>query len=167
MMLARDYYITIGTDIMALLILLGLWLVPKSQGEKEGSQSNHLKKKFQENSAGSSDGENRKDYTGTRIFGVMSLFIIVGAVFDIISAVMEYYVRGRELMLVMVSYNAVEICTLWFLFCLMLYSDFRLFESRAHLWRHYRPYLIPVGISTLIYIINIFTGILFTVPRVL
>ena len=49
------------------------------------------------------------------------------------------------------------------LLVLILYGDFKLNRSRDHLIRRYTVLLAPVGIVFLVYIINLFTGILFTV----
>ena len=137
MLIKDEYFVTIALDIVTVQILLGISLIPK-YGKKKGD-------------------------TGQQIFAGMGICIVTGAVFDLICRILAGNTYGWGRPVIFISRTIAEIAILVFLFFLLLYADYSLFSSRYHLKRHFGPYLIPLGIFALAYIINLFTGILFTV----
>ena len=139
MVIAEEYVVSLAFDLIAVLILFGMCIVPKNKEEKEK--------------------------TGTLIFVSMGICIIVGSIFDIFCCMLvdTSYAWGEAA--VYISRTVSEFAILLFLFFLLLYTDYKLFGSRDHLRRHFGIFLIPPGLIIILYIINLFTGILFGVDE--
>ncbi|MCR5402404.1 MAG: hypothetical protein K6E91_01105 [Butyrivibrio sp.] len=139
MIMQSEYSLTIVINLMALLIVFGLWITPT--------------------------GNAKKGSTETGLFAVMGISIVFGALCSMVRHIMPYTFYGRGMTVTLISITVAELSTISFLYGLLLYSDFRLFGSRDHLLRHYRKYLIPVYLLVFVYLINLFTGILFAVEE--
>ena len=63
------------------------------------------------------------------------------------------------------SLTVLDIAIVFMVYQWMLYVDFRLYESRDQLTRRYRWMIIPLAVILLLLIVNIFTGILFSVQQ--
>lgn len=64
-------------------------------------------------------------------------------------------------MLLSITVGRMAVLTLLFLW--ILYVDYRLNRSRDHLIRRYPVLLVPMGIIFVLFVINLFTGILFSI----
>ena len=137
MLILEEYYITIIFDLVAALILFGMCIVPKT-GERKGD-------------------------LGTGIFTGMGICIVAGALVDLGCRVLagKTYDAGKPLVLIL--HTLAEFAIIGFMYLFLLYTDYELFGSRDHLRRHFGPYLIPLAVIAAIFIINLFTGVLFTV----
>ena len=135
-MIDSTFFVTETFDIVAILILLGMCMTPKSAGEKEG--------------------------LGTKLFVGMGVSIIAGAVLDLFSRMPFLYTEDGPLSLVLFLPALAEIAVMSFMFFLLLYTDYVFFESRDHLRRHFGPYMIPLIVIATILIVNAFSGILYT-----
>ena len=137
LIIVEEYVASLAFDLIAILILFGMCMVPKKKGEKEN--------------------------TGTLIFVGMGICIIVGSLFDLFCCMLVNTSYRWGVAAVYASRTISEFAILLFLFCLLLYTDYKLFGSKDHLKRHFGVFLIPPGLIIILYIINFFTGILFGV----
>ena len=112
-------FVNLEIDTVALLILLGLIMIPKSSDEKKN--------------------------TGTRLFSYMGLCIVIGVVadllFDMYSSSDPYGWGSAGLM---ISCIVLELSVTALLFLFFIYTDYELYESRDYLKRHMIPYVVPV-----------------------
>ncbi len=72
---------------------------------------------------------------------------------------------SRVIMLINMTLG--RIVMLMLLYFWILYVDYKLNQSRDHLFRKYPLFVVPVGIAFILFIINLFTGILFTIDDAL
>lgn len=133
MIVVDDFLVSITFDLVAILIILGLCMIPGKSGEKNDS--------------------------GAKIFTGMGSCVIAGAVLDIISF---SGVLGDYLSLIIAVSTLAEVFTIGFMFLLLLYTDYVFYGSRDHLRRHFAAYLAPFAFIAVIVIVNAFAGILYT-----
>ena len=133
------YFTTVVLDIVAIQMLVGICLIPRYI-----------------------DG---KDRTGRQIFSGMGICIVVGAVFDLVCRILASGLYGWGGPVVLISKSLSDISIMGFMFFFLLFTDYELFSSRYHLKRHFGPYLIPLAVFVIAYIVNLFTGIFFGVSE--
>ena len=106
-----------------------------------------------------------RDRTSERLFGGMLLSLIVSGIANSISYACHYNHLGWPAPLRMVFPTISELTILYYCFIWMLYVDYKLYGSRDRLLRTYRYFQIPVLTFTVLSVVNLFTGILFTVDE--
>ena len=138
MIITKDYFETFALDLVAVFILYGMCLIPKTEREKKGDM-------------------------GTRIFTAMGLCIIFGGATDLMYFLLIGTSYSWSATAVYAARTISEFAVLAFLFSFLLYTDYKLFGSKDHLKRHFGPFLIPLAVIVIMYIVNFFTGFLFDV----
>ena len=99
---------------------------------------------------------------GDRIFVVMSLVVILFAMFNVSVSNLTYdfdidiYFRNTNIMI-----NCMEICTVILSYQWLMYVGYMIYGSRDYLRRRFWPFLIPIPVFVILLIVNIFTGFLF------
>lgn len=133
MLMVSGNSVSLIFDIVAVLIILGMWMIHKKSGGKDDPE--------------------------TRLFMGMGICVIIGAVFDIIglSGIVDKY----RFLIVMFS-TLAYISEVAFMFFLLLYTDYAFFGSKDHLRRHFAAYVAPFAIIAAVDIVNVFVGILYT-----
>ena len=112
------------TDIIALLIILGLIMVPKSSDEKQN--------------------------TGSRLFSAMGLSIVIGVASELSLMLVPFEKFSWGLIGLMIPCIVLELAIIALLFLFFIYTDFELYESHDHLKRHMVPYVAPLALAVVI-----------------
>ena len=137
MNIAEGAMVSVYSDAMAFLLIIGLMILPdrkRMRSETEG-----------------------KLYTG---LCVNTLLI---ALFGGICYAMRGRIESWSEILVLTSKTIVELCLLSLVYQWVMYVDLKLYKSRDQLRRRYWGLYIPVAVFSLLLIINPFTGIIFTI----
>ena len=99
------------------------------------------------------------------LFGGMLLAIIINGITNAISYACHYQALGWSAPLRMICPGIAELSILYICFLWMLYVDYKLYSSWDRILRKYRYFQIPLFAFTILSVINLFTGILFTVDE--
>ncbi len=100
--------------------------------------------------------------SGTRVyFGICRLFILFSAT-HALSHALRYHPFPGGTALAMLAKTATELGILLLLFFWFAFEDYLVYQSRDHILRHLKPAFIPILIMAGLFILNMFTGILFT-----
>lgn len=98
---------------------------------------------------------------GDRIFFIMCINVIIYICVNTSqSIVLSSNQRGFETLLLFQE-TAMEILILFITFEWLLFVGFWIYESADHLRRKYWPFLVPMAFLIILYVVNLFTGILF------
>ena len=129
--------VSVYSDAMAFLLVFGLMLLP--------------------------DRRYRRKETEAKLFMAICINILLVAFFGGIC----YALRGQswEWMPIaeLISKTVVELALINIVYQWVVYVDYKLYKSRDQLRRRYRGLYLPVLILMIALIVNLFTGILFTI----
>ena len=100
-----------------------------------------------------------------KLFRYLCVASVINSVSGIIYSVSKGMQAGWSSVVMQLCVTVGRIAVLTLLFLWILYVDYRLNRSRDHLIRRYPVLLVPIGIIVIIFVINLFTGILFTIDE--
>ena len=135
MSIAPQSMVTIYSDVMAVLLLVGLVVISR-------------------------EGDKKDPATG--IFGSMCLGVVLIAFGNAVRAAMEGQSYAWAVPVALAAQTVAELALLFTVYQWMLYVDYKLYGSRDHLKRKYRGFFIPIGILALMLIVNCATGFIFS-----
>ena len=141
MILAERSAVTVYSDVMAFLMMLGLVCL-----------SSRLRK---------------RETTGEKLYFVLCLAVMVDAVCSSICYALHEQPFGATAELIFKT--ILEMSMLVLAYYWLLYVDFKLFGSKDHLIRRLGVLFVPILAGAVALVINLFTGIVFTIgpPKVL
>ena len=137
MNIAEGAMVSVYSDAMAFLLVFGLMLLP--------------------------DRRYRRKETEAKLFMAICINILLVAFFGGIC----YALRGQSWewmpLAELISKTVVELALINIVYQWVVYVDYKLYKSRDQLRRRYRGLYLPVLILMIALIVNLFTGILFTI----
>jgi hypothetical protein len=98
-----------------------------------------------------------------KLFRYLCVASVINSVSGIIYSVSKEMQASWSSAVILLCVTVGRIAVLTLLFLWILYVDYRLNRSRDHLIRRYPVLLVPIGIIVILFVINLFTGILFKV----
>lgn len=137
MNIAEGAMVSVYSDAMAFLLIIGLMILP--------------------------DRKRVRSQTEGRLYGGLCINTLLIALFGGICYAMRGQSENWAAVLVLISKTVVELCLLSLVYQWVMYVDFKLYGSRDQLRRRYWGLYIPVAIFSLLLLINIFTGIVFSI----
>ena len=135
MSIAPQSMVTIYSDVMAVLLLVGLVVISKESDKKDPA---------------------------TGIFGSMCLGVVLIAVGNAVRAAMQGQSYAWVIPAALAAQTVAELALLFTVYQWMLYVDYKLYGSRDHLKRKYKGFFIPIVILALMLIVNCPTGFIFS-----
>lgn len=128
--------VTIYSDVMAILLLVGLMLIPRGTGKKDAA---------------------------TGIFVTMALGVIILALGNTVRAALygQHFTWAEPVALA--AQTVSELASVFTVYQWILYVDYKLYGSRDHLKRRFPVLFIPIILLSVILLVNTGTGILFTI----
>ncbi|MBR4528677.1 MAG: hypothetical protein IKO80_00205 [Lachnospiraceae bacterium] len=135
MILAERSAVTVYSDVMAFLMMLGLVCL-----------SSRLRK---------------RETTGEKLYFVLCLAVMVDAVCSSICYALHEQPFGATAELIFKT--ILEMSMLVLAYYWLLYVDFKLFGSKDHLIRRLGVLFVPILAGAVALVINLFTGIVFTI----
>ena len=127
--------ITIYLDVMALATMIGFMLISK---------------RFRQRRTG-----------GDKIFSVMCISVLIFTVFSMLQNIIQTENVELHKRLLLISETILELAELYLTYQWILFLGYWIYESVDHLKRRYWGFLIPLGIITVLYGANLFTGWMF------
>lgn len=136
MIIADQSLVTVYADIMAFLLVLGLYYMFHQYRIGRGRYSD-------------------------RIFNLLCVSIMVNAASNGFSYAMHQQHLGWAMPIKLLAPTIAELSTALVLFLWMLYIDYKLYESHDRIFMLQRYFSIPLLVFTVLCIINLFTGFMF------
>lgn len=140
MILANESIVTVYADTMAAILLFGLIIV-----------SNRF-----------STG---KDKNASKLYLYLCVMVLINAVSNAISYAFHHQVLNVPQFVKCIAPTISEVSALIALFIWMLYVDYKIYGSWDRLKFKYRKYRIPLVIFEILSVVNLFTGIMFTMDE--
>ena len=127
--------ITIYLDVMALATMIGFMVISKRFWQRKN--------------------------TGDRIFSIMCISVLVFTVFSMVQNLIPRGNPELHKQLLLISETILELAELYLTYQWILFLGYWIYESADHLKRRYWGFLIPLGIITVMYAVNLFNGCMF------
>ncbi len=140
MILASDSVVTVYSDTMALVLVLGLLFM--TQTFKDG-----------------------KDYFADKLFSWLCILTMVNAISNGLSYALHHQVSGWPAFARMILPTIAEYSTLVVLFGWYIYVDYKLYGSKDRSLLISHIFQIPIYVVGVLCIINLFSGIMFEVTE--
>ncbi len=101
----------------------------------------------------------------SRMFFGLCLNVIIMSVFGALAAILRYREFAGVKILSKLSYTGSELALLFLLVQWFVFVNYIIYRSKDHLRRNAGKLLIPLGVMGLVFIVNIFTDILFGIDE--
>ncbi len=138
MSFAPQSMVTLYSDVMAVLLLVGLVVISK-------------------------EGDKKDPATG--IFGTMCLGVVLVAVGNAVRAGLQGQPYAWVVPAALAAQTVAELALLFTVYQWMLYVDYKLYGSRDHLKRKYKGFFIPILILAVMLIVNCPTCFIFSMTE--
>ncbi len=137
MIIAEESSVTLYGDAMAFLMILGIFILSKRVRSKRD--------------------------TGIKLFSFMGLNVMLASIWNSICYALHDQTFSWCRPVELIAKTLLELSILFLVYQWLLYVDYKLHGSRDRLLRHFWGYYIPIQIFVIILILNLFTGIVFTI----
>ncbi len=103
----------------------------------------------------------KRERPDSKIFFVMCVDCIIMCVFLSINVLMRYRDFPGARLITLISMTASELTIVMFLLTWLNFVDYMIYGSNDHILRHIKAYSVPVFVEAGLYLINLFTNLVF------
>ena len=137
MIIAENSLVSVYSDSMAFLLILGLTIIPRKRDAVDGTRE--------------------------RMFFALCLLSMINA----LGSCVAYAVHGQSgsffMSIELAAKTVLEVALLLMAYQWLMYVDYMLYRSRDQLARRYKYFFLPILILLVLLLVNLFTGVLFTI----
>ena len=137
MILTAEAFVSVYLDVMATLLIFGILLLP--------------------------DRKRIKSETEGELFYGLCINTLIIAICSTVCYALHFQTFQGVYYIELLSKTILELALLSLVYQWMMYVDFKLYASRDQLIRRYKVFFVPIAAFAVLLIVNLFTGILFTI----